>query len=219
MSMHQNIAISAATLSIFALCGVLLVALTERQTRHTIAENQRTALLQALSEVVRPQRYDNQLAADTRQVTAPEALGTSEPITVYRARNKSQPVAVAMQVIAPDGYSGEIELLVGINYDGTLSGVRVTRHRETPGLGDAIEMTRSPWLTGFDAKSLDNPGDSGWRVKKDGGEFDQFTGATITPRAIVGAVHRALHYFQDHKALLFATPKVQAGAKLHGGRR
>ena len=113
-------------------------------------------------------------------------------------------ITVILTPVAPDGYSGEIRLLVGIRYDGSLSGVRVLEHHETPGLGDAIEEGRSDWITRFTGLSLSNPAAPGWTVKRDGGHFDQFTGATITPRAVVKAVHRCLIYFAQNRAYLFA---------------
>jgi electron transport complex protein RnfG len=125
-------------------------------------------------------------------------------VTVYRARLHGEPVALVIAAVAPDGYSGTIRLLVGINVDGSLSGVRVVAHRETPGLGDAIEEERSDWILGFTGKSLQNPPLQKWAVKKDGGAFDQLTGATITPRAVVKAVRQALLYYRDQKDALFA---------------
>ena len=122
----------------------------------------------------------------------------------YIATLRGQPSAVILQVTAPDGYSGAIHLLVGIKAGGQLAGVRVLRHKETPGLGDKIELSKSPWVKSFDNKSLANPGADGWAVKKDGGKFDQFAGATITPRAVVKAVHQALQYFDQHQAELLA---------------
>ena len=109
-----------------------------------------------------------------------------------------------LQANAPDGYSGTIGLLIGIMADGTLSGVRVIQHKETPGLGDQIELAKSRWITSFNGKSLTHPTETGWAVKKDQGDFDQFAGATITPRAVVTAVHKALQYFDHYHAELFA---------------
>lgn len=136
-------------------------------------------------------------------MVAPEWLGTDQPVTVYRARKSGQPVALFATPVAPDGYSGPIQLLVGVYADGTLAGVRVLAHKETPGLGDAIDEKRAPWIFGFAGKSLSNPGLDGWRVKKDGGSFDQFTGATITPRG-GQATRRFLEYVRDHRDALFA---------------
>ena len=123
--------------------------------------------------------------------------------TAYRARLQGEPVAVIFNSVAPDGYNGKIHLLVGVNIDASLAGVRVVKHAETPGLGDAIEIRKSPWIRGFDGKSLNNPDQAGWRVKRDGGEFDQLTGATITPRAIVAAVRNTLLYYQQNADMIF----------------
>jgi len=133
-------------------------------------------------------------------------------LPAYIAIKDGRPSAVILQAIAPDGYSGAIHLLVGIHADGRVAGVRVIGHRETPGLGDKIELAKSPWIRSFDGKSLTNPAADGWAVKKDRGEFDQFAGATITPRAVVGAVHRALQYFDAHKAELLAAEGATADA-------
>jgi electron transport complex protein RnfG len=134
-------------------------------------------------------------------------------VTLYRAYRNGRPVAVLGTPVAPDGYSGSIRLLIGLYADGTLAGVRVLAHRETPGLGDFIEASRSDWILGFAGKSLHDPTASGWAVRKDGGVFDQFTGATITPRAVVKAVHRFLIYYEQQRERLF-TPSAsgQPGA-------
>jgi len=122
----------------------------------------------------------------------------------YRARKNNQDVAIIFNATAHNGYSGNIDLLIGVNIDGTLAGVRAVKHTETPGLGDAIDIKKSNWITQFNLKSLLNPStDKQWAVKKDGGSFDQMTGATVTPRAIVGTVHKTLKYFAQHKDSLF----------------
>ena len=202
MRLHQ-IPITAAVLLLFAVTGTLLVALTFEGTREQIAANEREALLRKLNVLIPRQRYDNAIFQDTIQVSNAHLLGTGEPVTVYRARRGGEPVALVIAPVAPDGYSGTIRLLVGINLDGSLSGVRTLAHRETPGLGDKIEAERSSWILGFAGRSLDDPPASGWRVKRDGGEFDQFTGATITPRAVVRGVKSALEYFAVHRDQLF----------------
>ena len=130
-------------------------------------------------------------------------LGTDSNSVVYRARLGGEPVAAVFNSIAPDGYSGSIHLLVGVYVDGSLAGVRVVKHSETPGLGDGIEKRKSDWIDIFDGKSLANPGANGWRVKRDGGVFDQLTGATITPRAVVEAVHNTLLYYQRNADMIF----------------
>lgn len=200
----RNAAIGAALLAMFAAAGTLLVTTTEQGTRARIADNEREFLLQTLDVLVDPTRYDNDLLDDTRTVVAPMALGTANPVTVYRARANGEPVALVLTAVAPDGYSGPIHLLVAVNRDGTLAGVRVLSHRETPGLGDGIEANRSDWILAFAGRSLGDPPADGWAVRRDGGEFDQLTGATITPRAVVAAVRRVLEYYEAEQAMLFA---------------
>ncbi len=192
-------------LGVFAIVGTLMVALTFDNTAARIAENEYQALLKSLNTLIPPENHDNDIANDTVTVTSKALLGNKKPSTVYLARQKGVPVAAVITAIAPDGYNGAIKLLVAIRYNGTISGVRVINHRETPGLGDAIEIERSDWITSFNQLSLKSPDELGWRVQKDGGIFDQFTGATITPRAVVKAVHRALVYFELNRDKLFAT--------------
>lgn len=203
MNYRQSL-ITAAILLLFALVGTAMVAYTYDSTRDRIAENERATLLRKLHRLIPPESHDNVLLQDTLQVQNRTLLGSAEPVTVYRARMQGEPVALVIEALAPDGYSGTIRLLVGINIDGSLGGVRVVAHRETPGLGDAIEEERSDWILGFTGKSLQDPVLQKWAVKKDGGAFDQLTGATITPRAVVKAVRQALLYYRDQKDALFA---------------
>jgi len=209
MNYRQSL-ITAAILLLFALVGTAMVAYTYDNTREKIAANERAMLLRKLHRLIPPGSHDNALLQDTLQVQNRTLLGTSEPVTVYRARLQGKPVALVIAAVAPDGYSGAIRLLVGINVDGSLSGVRVVSHRETPGLGDAIEEERSDWILGFTGKSLQDPPLQKWAVKKDGGAFDQLTGATITPRAVVKAVRQALLYYRDRKDALFATDETSS---------
>ena len=201
----KKMMLSATLLGLFAVAGTSLVALTYEGTKERIAHNERTTLLDSLHVLIPPAQADNDLYADRVEVTDQALLGTPDPVTVFRARRAGKPVAVVLTPVAPDGYGGEIKLLVAINYDGTLAGVRVVSHHETPGLGDKVEADRSDWILGFAGRSLENPADEKWKVKKDGGVFDQFTGATITPRAVVKAVHNALRYYQQHRDELFAS--------------
>jgi Na+-translocating ferredoxin:NAD+ oxidoreductase subunit G len=201
----RQMAIGGILLALFAIIGTSLVATTYQFTHETIIANERAALLASLRLLISADRHTNAIETDRIVVSDPR-LDTQQPVEVYRARHHDQPVAIVIGSVAPDGYSGRIQLLVGINYDGTLSGVRVISHRETPGLGDDIEIERSPWILAFSGRSLFNPPAELWRVKKDGGIFDQFTGATITPRAVVHAVRRSLDYYQQHRDQLFALP-------------
>lgn len=202
MSYHQSL-ITAVILLLFALTGTAMVTCTYDNTRERIAANERAALLRKLNRLIPPEIHDNALLQDTVQVRDENLLGSSDPVNVYRARMDGQPVALVITPVAPDGYSGPIRLLVGINYDGTLRGVRVVAHRETPGLGDAIEDDRSDWIHIFTGKSLQDPPAARWAVRKDGGAFDQLTGATITPRAVVKAVRQTLLYYRQHRQALF----------------
>jgi electron transport complex protein RnfG len=202
----NRILLTAAMLALFAMIGTGLVALSYTGTRERVAANERATLLERLDTLLPDGSFDNDVVKDILQVRDPALLGTKQMVTVYRARQQGRPMAVILTPVATDGYSGEIKLLVGIRYDGTLTGVRVLEHHETPGLGDPIEEGRSDWITRFTGHSLSNPAASGWKVKRDGGDFDQFTGATITPRAVVGAVHKCLLYFAQHRTQLFASP-------------
>ncbi|MDH3768932.1 MAG: electron transport complex subunit RsxG [Gammaproteobacteria bacterium] len=174
------------------------------KTATQIAVNERSYRLRALNEIVPPARYDNNLFDDIISIRDRELLGSDDPVTVYRARKDGAPVAAILTAVAPKGFSGAIHLLVGVYADGTLAGVRVSMHRETAGLGDQIEIEKSNWITVFDRRSLADPLPANWFVRKDGGEFDQISGATITPRAIVKAIHDALLYFEANRELLFA---------------
>ncbi|MDH5786161.1 MAG: electron transport complex subunit RsxG [Chromatiales bacterium] len=207
--------IGALILGIFSVIGTALVSLTYINTKERIIENERLALLRSLHQIIDEASHDNDIYGDVITMNDRALLGSKDGVAIYRARRGGQPVAAVIASTAPDGYSGTIKLLVGINYDGTLAGVRVVSHRETPGLGDGIEAERSDWILGFNGRSLINPDEGGWRVKKDGGTFDQFTGATITPRAVVRAVHNTLRYYQQHREAIFDdgsrnTPEAEA---------
>lgn len=196
-------------LGLFAIVATTLVAFTENNTREQIRENERQALLDGINALIPHEQYNNAILQDTFTLEPTPELGTQGPTPVFRARKNGEPVAVVMTVVAPNGYSGQIKMLVGIYHDGTLAGVRVINHKETPGLGDKIDEKRTDWILQFEGLSLGNPPSSKWDVKKDGGEFDQFTGATITPRAVVSAVKRSLEYFREHHDALFAATEEQ----------
>ncbi len=193
-----------AVLGLFAIVATTMVAFTEQNTRQQIKENERQALLNAINTLIPHEQYDNAILQDTLLLPPTEKLGTEEPTLVFRARKQNEPVAVVLTAVAPNGYSGRIKMLVSIYYDGALAGVRVINHKETPGLGDKIDASRSDWIKQFEGLSLENPSSAKWKVKKDGGAFDQFTGATITPRAVVKAVKASLEYFKNHREALFA---------------
>ncbi len=195
---------AAAILGGFAVLCAGLVGITHESTHDRIAANEKAALLHSLHELIPAASHNNDIYNDSIAAQSKESLGSKNPVMVYRARQGDEPVAAVIAAEAPDGYSGTIKLLVAINYNGELAGVRVVAHKETPGLGDYIEAERSNWIKQFDGKSLTHPADKLWQVDKDGGVFDSNTGATITPRAVVKAVHRALKYYNSHRDLLFA---------------
>lgn len=201
--MQRSISKNALILGVFAALTVVLVAVIQQGTAEPIREAQRLAKMAALAEILPTQSYDNSLL--DKQITLDDPLlGNRTPTPAYIATLKEEPAAIILQATAPDGYSGAIELLIGIMADGRLSGVRVLQHKETPGLGDKIELSKSDWINSFTGKSLNNPTTERWTVKKERGDFDQFAGATITPRAVVKAVQRALQFFDANQANLFA---------------
>ena len=206
MKLTQHMLTTATLLAAFAVTGTGLVAFAYEKTKDRIAEAERAALLRNLHSVVKPELHNNELFNDMITVTSQQYLGSKQPLPVFRARNNGQPYAVIITAVAPDGYNGDIKLLIGVKYDATITGVRVIDHRETPGLGDAIETRRGDWILSFDGLSIDNPEKKNWKVKRDGGYFDQFTGATITPRAVVKAVAKALQYFELNRDSLFSSP-------------
>ena len=208
--MARPVVIAGALLATAALVGTGLMVLVYDHAEPHIEAAQRETLLRTLNEVVPAALYDNVLIEDVHDVVDPALLGSREALRVYRARRHGKPVAAIFTAIAPDGYGGPIRLLVGVSQAGTILAVRVVSHSETPGLADGIEVGRSNWGKGFDARSLENPTSGRWKVKKDGGEFDQFTGATITPRAVVRAVHRCLEYFRVHRDEVFGPAELQA---------
>lgn len=195
---------AAAILAVAGVLAVGLVALVHDLAWPQIEASDRARRVARLAEVLGPAQYDNDLLGDVIHVRDAELLGTDELLPVHRARLGAEPVAALLFPVAPDGYSGAIRLVVAIDPQGRLLGVRVLEHRETPGIGDAIEPRKSGWIDSFEGRSLGDPATDGWRVRKDGGEFDQFTGATVTPRAVVRAVHGALVYFDRHREELLA---------------
>ena len=179
----KQILISGFLLWLFSVVGTTLVAITQQTTAERIVANEKKVLMRNLHALLPPQKMDNDMTQDSIVIEPSALLGTHESTLAYRARKDNQPVAVVLNAVAPGGYNGDIHLLVGIYVDGSVAGVRVVKHNETPGLGDGIEVKKSNWILGFDGKSLANPPPEHWKVKRDGGDFDQMTGATITPRA------------------------------------
>lgn len=200
-SVSKPILLSAALLGFFGVAGTTLVSLTYIGTEQRIIDNERATLMREINKLVPPQSADNDLLNDYIELSDP-MLGKS-PVTAYRVRKNGAPVAVVLSPVQAPGYASPISLIIAVMEDGSLGGVRVLKHQETPGLGDKIEESRSDWILGFTGKSLSNPGPARWKVKRDGGDFDQFTGATITPRGIVAAVKNTLIYYSENRESLF----------------
>ncbi|MBI5919504.1 MAG: electron transport complex subunit RsxG [Nitrosomonadales bacterium] len=195
---------TALNLLAFTVVGTALLAFSFNQTHELIAQSEEREKLKLINEIVPPSLFDNAIVQDALTLPADPLLGTGVTSLAYRGRLQGQPSVVVLSPIAPDGYSGKIFLLVAIRENGSLAGVRVASHRETPGLGDYIELPKSPWIKGFDDKSHAVLPEAEWKVKKDGGQFDYMAGATITPRAVVKAVNKSLNYFEANRDKLFA---------------
>lgn len=196
---------SAAILGLVAVLGTSLLAGVDRLTASRIAEQEKRVILEQLGQLI-PDHHDNPLLQDRISFQDEQHFPNGQTVTAYRVRLQEEPLAVVMKFQAVSGYNGNITLLAGINFNGSLRGVRVISHKETPGLGDGIETGRSNWILSFAGKTLQDPEPQKWAVKRDGGVFDQFTGATITPRAIVDAVYQALRFFDSNREFLFDEP-------------
>ncbi|WP_421870262.1 electron transport complex subunit RsxG [Motiliproteus sp.] len=202
---------NALALGLFAVLTAGAIALTQSATREAIADNREQARAKALFQIVPTTAHDNDLVRDRYTLNRTQRLGYQGPVEVYRARTDGQIHTVILPAIAPDGYTGNIDLIVGVKRDGSVAGVRILRHQETPGLGDKVDVKKSDWVLSFNDQRLNGEDDPDWAVKKDGGRFDQFTGATITPRAVVGAVKQAVLTFEANRAaLLEDTPLSSA---------
>jgi electron transport complex protein RnfG len=196
----------AVAIVALAVAAAIGLAWIDRLTHERVERNAQEWLIERIDALVPPSARDNDVLTDKAVAIAPDLLGIARPVAVYRARKNGQPVAAILHTTAPDGYRGPIELLVAIDAKGVLIGVQVIRHRETPGLGDAFENRNRDWLPKFNGRSLEDPPQQRWAVQKDGGDFDAFTGATITPRAIVKAVRRSLEFYRAKRAAIFQAP-------------
>ncbi len=195
---------SAANLVFFAVIGTAILASTFFLTHDEIVKSEKAEKLKLITQIVPPALFDNDIIQDSLNIPSDPLLGNDDSTLAYRARLKGEPSAVVLEAIAPDGYSGKIALILAVRANGELAGVRVVAHKETPGLGDYIELPKNPWIKGFDGKSREVYKEADWKVKKDGGQFDYMAGATITPRAVVKAVNKALQYFSVNRDTLFA---------------
>jgi electron transport complex protein RnfG len=194
---------SVAQLILVALAVVAVLAITVIETRQRIKRNEAAQTMKVIALVVPAGLYDNDPGLDRLMVFAPDLLGSDTPVPVYRARLKGEPVAAVITVIARQGYVGPIRFLVAVGVDGRVIAARAIAHQETPGLGDRIDAAKSDWMNGFAGRSAGDPPAEHWAVRRDGGDFDQLTGATITSRAAVEAVRDAVLYFQQHRDEIF----------------
>ena len=201
---------TALTLLVFSVVCAGLLAGSYVATRPNIERSEQEEKMRLVAQALPPGSFDNDPVQDAQALPLDPLLGIKHPGLAYVAAQGRTPVAVVLEAIAPDGYAGEVKLLIGIRADGRIAGVRVTAHKETPGLGDYIDVTKSKWIHQFENKAMDDPPASDWKVRKDGGRFEYLAGATITPRAVVKAVHKALRYFETHKSELLR-PLPQLG--------
>ncbi len=194
--------------AIGGVCAALIVA-TWNLTTERIAANERAHLERSLQPALGDLVFDSGLIDSRFDIPAPHDLPGNDTASVYRAYQGGKPAAALFAITARDGYSGPIRLLVGVGYDGALTGIHVLEHRETPGLGDGIETSKSPWSLQFRGRSLLDPDAAGWAIRADGGQFDQLTGASVTPRAVIKAVRQTLIYFDANRDMLFAAPATR----------
>jgi len=208
----KNALRTGVILFVFALIGTAMLAFTHDRTEPVITRGQLAEKRALLSQVLPAALYDNDLLASQQSVAPDDLLGTRQASALWLARRGGVVCGVVMDAAAPDAYSGDIAMLIGIDANGNVTGVRVTAHRETPGLGDYVDRAKSAWIDQFSGKSLTNPDSGHWKVAKDGGAFDARAGATITPRAVIKAVKSALDYFAQHRAAFAAPIRGQAPA-------
>jgi electron transport complex protein RnfG len=201
----KKVSITASAMIIFSLVASAALSISYFLTKTPIEESDARAKRMFLNQVVPSNLYDNNLVKDTISAEPNPLIGNKKNIDIYRAKKNNQVIAVIIETIAPDGYSGEIKTLVGVDQKDKILGVRVITHKETPGLGDYIEVDKSHWIKNFDLKSLGEIGEKEWAVKKDGGDFDYVTGATITSRAVVKSTYKSLLYVKENKKRLFAS--------------
>lgn len=203
---------TAVILFIFVVVFTALLAGAYLGTKPAIEASAAEEKMKLIAEVLPTSAYDNDLLQDTLRLPPTPELGLDEPSTVYRARQGKAPAAVVLEAVAPDGYSGKIRLLLAVHADGRIAGVRVTQHKETPGLGDYIEVRKDkvknrPWISQFTGQGFATIAERDWKVKKDGGQFDYYAGATISPRAVTKAVGKALKFANEHREQLYGEAK------------
>ena len=200
--------IHGVILGIFCLGFAIMLATTDHFTAKDIAARALEDRLNSLSQVIPDSIHDNNLVADA----IARKDGQGNEITVYRATKEGKVTGLAYEIFG-SGYAGKIKLMLGVDAEGKVLGVRVLAHKETPGLGDKIETKKGDWILRFTGLSIGNPPVEKWKVKKDGGQFDQFAGATITPRGVVKAIREGLEFFDANKAQMMNTDAPKAPMK------
>lgn len=206
--MQKIILKNGLTLGIFALLCAAAVSWLALETKDTIALQKKLAMEKTLQQVIPQERYDNDIIQSCVEVNAPSYLGSTQNQHVFIAKKNNKPVGLAIKTTAPDGYNGNIHLMIGVDSNLRILGVRTLEHQETPGLGNFIELSLSSWVLSFNGLTFDTTQAKQWNVKKDGGQFDQFTGATITPRAYVKAVKNTLIYLQKNYQNIITSTKT-----------
>ncbi|MCB4358964.1 electron transport complex subunit RsxG [Quatrionicoccus australiensis] len=200
---------TAAILFIFVIIFTGLLSGAYLWTKPAIEASAAEEKMKLADEVLPRSEYDNALLADALTLPPTPELGLADPSTLYRARLGKQPAALIFEAVAPDGYAGKVRLIIAVRADGRVAGVRVTQHKETPGLGDYVELKKDknktrPWITQFNGMALATAVDRDWKVKKDGGSIDYYAGATVTPRAVAKAVLKAVKWAEANRDQLFA---------------
>lgn len=201
----QGIIKTGMTLALIAAICTSLVAATYQATHERIAANEKALLEQSLQPALSGLFFDSGVSESRLVIEPPHELPGNDAAVIYRVFAEGEPVAALFAVTARDGFSGPIRVLVGVEYDGTITGIRILQHRETPGLGDKIESARSDWVFQFDGRRMGDPVAAGWAITEDGGEFDQLTGASVTPRAVIKAIRDTLIYFDANRDDVFLT--------------
>lgn len=210
MSPAAAIVKGGGTLAAIAAVCTALVATTYHYTADRIAANDKALLEESLQPALANTFYDSGVSESRLVLPPPHGLPGSDAALIYRVYSNDLPVAALFVVTARDGFAGPIRILLGIDIDGVVTGVRILKHRETPGFGDKIESRKSDWVHQFAGRSLDDPLESSWSIRRDGGSFDQLTGASVTPRAVIKAIRDTMIYFDTHRDEIFAAPASEA---------
>ena len=209
MSGAAGILRSGITLAAIATVCTALVAATWYFTADRIAANKKALLEQSLQPALANTFYDSSVSESRLVLGPPHGLPGSEAAIIYRVYSANEPVAALFVVSARDGFAGPIRILLGVNYNGVVTGVRILEHRETPGFGDKIDPRKSDWVQQFASRSLQDPVAAHWKIQSDGGDFDQLTGASVTPRAVIKAIRDTLLYFEAHRDEIFAAAATE----------